>query len=299
MLTRSITKCYHRPTFATPAHLHALHFLTRIRCGCCASNLRLQSTSTSSPPPPDGKNHNDAEHPNPPAISLALKPTSLHHDLPTFLAHAHRVGLSPTSTTYIGTRYEYTVARTLRRFGFDLKRTGGRGDAGIDLLGVWHLPPALAPQPLRVLVQCKALKAKLGPNLIRELEGAFVGAPAGFRAKQGSAGGVVGILVSPREATRGVREAMGRSRWPMVWIMLEVAMQQHQRGRQATASGEEDAGGGEGKVRQVLWNKAAGEAGLEGLDVTIRYERAVGGEEGVGKECVLMWQGKPVTGLDE
>jgi hypothetical protein len=129
-----------------------------------------------------------------------------------------------------------------------------------------------------VLVQCKALKAKLGPNLIRELEGAFVGAPVGMRGK-----GVVGVLVSPREATKGVREAMGRSRWPMAWVMLEVL--QHD--------------GGMGKVRQVLWNKAAAEVGLEGLDVTTRYDKAVGREHDVGKECALMWQGKPVPGLDE
>lgn len=131
-------------------------------------------------------------------------------------------------------------------------------------------------------MQCKALKAKLGPNLIRELEGAFVGAPVGMRGK-----GVLGVLVSPREATKGVREAMGRSRWPMAWVMLEVL--QRDRGD----------GAGMGKVRQVLWNKAAAEVGLEGLDVTTRYDKAVEREREVGKECALMWQGKPVPGLDE
>ena len=159
---------------------------------------------------------------------------------------------------------------------------GGRGDAGIDLVGTWHLPPALAPVPLRVLVQCKALKAKLGPNLIRELEGAFVGAPVGMRGK-----GVVGVLVSPREATKGVREAMGRSRWPMAWVMLEVLQR------------DGGDGIGIGKVRQTLWNKAAAEVGLEGLDVTMRYDKAIEKEREVGKECALMWQGKPVPGLDE
>jgi hypothetical protein len=101
---------------------------------------------------------------------------------------------------------------------------------------------------------------------------------------------VIGVLVSPREATKGVRDAMGRSRWPMVWVMLEVRRQQ---GR------ESGVGDGEGRVRQVLWNKAAGQLGLEGLDVTMRYDKAMEGEDGVGKECVLMWQGRPVPGLDE
>jgi hypothetical protein len=202
--------------------------------------------------------------------------------LPTFLAHATRSGLSPTSTTYIGTYYEYIVQHTLRRFAFNLQRTGGRGDAGIDLIGTWHLPPVLAPVPLRVLVQCKAFKAKLSPNLIRELEGAFVGAPVGMRGK-----GVVGVLVSPREATKGVREAMGRSRWPMAWVMLEVLQRE----------GEDSMG--IGKMRQMLWNKAAAEVGLEGLDVTMRYDKALEKKREVGKECALMWQGKPVPGLDE
>ena len=131
-------------------------------------------------------------------------------------------------------------------------------------------------------MQCKAFKAKLSPNLIRELEGAFVGAPVGMRGK-----GVVGVLVSPREATKGVREAMGRSRWPMVWVMLEVPQREKEDSMRI------------GKIRQMLWNKAAVEVGLEGLDVTMRYGKALEKEHEVGKECALMWQGKPVPGLDE
>jgi len=137
-----------------------------------------------------------------------------------------------------------------------------------------------------VLVQCKALKAKLGPNLIRELEGAFVGAPSGWRGK-----GILGVLVSPREATKGVRDAMGRGRWPMCWVMLEMQPRDGEKG----ADGNGD---GKGKVKQVLWNKAASELGLEGLGVTVKYDSAGGLHEGVGKECVLMWDGRPVPGLD-
>ena len=211
--------------------------------------------------------------PEPPA-----NPTNLHHDLPSFLAHASRSSLAPTTTTYIGTYYEYLVADTLRRHGLTLSRTGGRGDSGIDLLGTWQLPEALSRHPLRVLVQCKALKTKLGPNLIRELEGAFVGAPSGWRGK-----GVLGILVSTREATKGVRDAMGKSTWPMAWVMLEVVKE-----------GEMDGG----KLRQVLWNKVASEMGLEGMDVTVKYGDRAEGEE-VGKEVLLMCQGRPLIGVDE
>ena len=73
----------------------------------------------------------------------------------------------------------------------------------------------------------------------------------------------------------------------MAWVMLEVLQR------------EGEDGIGIGKVRQMLWNKAAAEVGLEGLDVTMRYDKAVEKECEVGKECALMWQGKPVPGLDE
>lgn len=145
--------------------------------------------------------------------------------------------------------------------------------------------------PLRVLVQCKALKTKVGPNMIRELEGAFVGAPVGWRVMD-MRGGVFAVMVSTREATKGVREAMGRSKWPMVWVMLEIK----QKRDDLDGIAQEEVG----RVRQVLWNKVAAEMGLEGLTVTVKYEGAPNGtEQEMGKECVLMWSGKPVPGLEE
>jgi Protein of unknown function (DUF2034) len=207
------------------------------------------------------------------AISNAPQPgTPNHHDLPTFLSYANRIGLSTTSTTYVGTHYEYKVQSTLRRLGFSLTRIGGRDDSGIDLLGTWNLPSN--PHPLRVIVQCKALKGKLGPNLVRELEGAFIGAPNGW-----GGGGVLGILVSPKSATKGVREALGRSKWAMGWIMVETE-------------------GDKGKVRQVLWNRAAANIGLEGITVTMRYgENKEGGDGALDSECALMWKDKMIEGL--
>jgi Protein of unknown function (DUF2034) len=198
-----------------------------------------------------------------------------HNDLPSFLDYASRTGLSLTSTTYVGTHYEYTVQNTLRRLGFSLTRIGGRDDSGIDLLGTWHLPST--PHPLRVILQCKALKGKLGPNLVRELEGAFVGAQAGWKGE-----GVLGILVSPKSATKGVRDAMGRSKWAMGWIMVE----------------DED-GKGKGRVRQALWNRAAANIGLEGITVTMKYgEKKQGEDGGLDRECMLLWKDKPIEGLD-
>ncbi|KAL9600074.1 MAG: hypothetical protein Q9219_003444 [cf. Caloplaca sp. 3 TL-2023] len=208
--------------------------------------------------------------------SSAAKPPA-HHDLPSFLAYADSTSLSPTSSLYIGTRYEYLCAATLRRLSFNLIRTGGRSDHGIDLLGHWHLPSL--PYPLRALVQCKALKSKPGPSLVRELEGMYAGAPAGWRAstqnnsnEEGEANNnVIAVLCAKREATKGVREAVRRSKVPVVWVMVE------------------DLGGEEGKVRQVLWNERVREVGAEGVGVGVRYAL---GEGEVGKEVRLTWKGE-------
>jgi hypothetical protein len=145
-----------------------------------------------------------------------------------------------------------------------------------------------------VLVQCKALKAKLGPNLIRELEGAFVGAPVGWRGE-----GVIGMLVSKREATKGVRDAMGRSRFPLVWIGVDTlgldVKEREETGEEVDERGHDDLYlEGSGVVKQMLWNERAKEYGLEGIDVTTRYKG-----NGQEKELVLMWKGEVVKRLGE
>jgi hypothetical protein len=165
-----------------------------------------------------------------------------HHDLKTYLDYASRAGLDSKSTVFVGTRYEYTVQEVLKRLGFSLQQTGGASDYGIDLLGEWKLPAV--PLNLRVLVQCKALAKKSGPNFVRELEGAFVGAPAGWQGN-----GVIGLLVSQKPATKGMRDALARSRWPMGAVTCTS----------------------EGRLVQMLWNKKAEDEGLTGVGVGIRY----------------------------
>lgn len=186
-----------------------------------------------------------------------------HHDLPSFLEYATRINMDPKSTTYVGTHYEYTVQNALERLGISLKRIGGKSDYGIDLLGTWSVPSAL--QPLKVLVQCKAFARKIEPSQARELEGAFVGAPIGWREA-----GVLGLLVSQKSATKGVREALGRSRWPMGYVLC----------------------GDDGKILQMLWNRKAQQEGLEGIEVGLKY----GGGDRNEKEVILMWKGEPISG---
>src|SRR6266516_4651499 len=204
------------------------------------SSTRLFSTASTHPipseplPPPSKSQH--------------------HHDLPSFLDYASRSSLSLTSTTYIGTHYEYVVLSALRRLGFSMTRIGGRSDYGIDLLGDWTLPnqsstststPSSAPpQKLKVLAQCKAISRPPGPNLIRELEGAFPGAPVGWRGQ-----GVLGLLIAKSQATKGVREALGRSRWPLGFMLCTK----------------------DGVLQQFLWNKVAEQEGLQGWGIGVRY----------------------------
>lgn len=119
-------------------------------------------------------------------------------------------------------------------------------------------------------MQCKALRAKVTPNLVRELEGAFAGVPPGWRRDN-----VVGVLCAPREATKGVRDAVRAAGRGVVWIMVD------------------GIGASEGTVRQILWNEKAAHEGLMGLNVQIRYiSNEMVGQEGVEKEVVLTWKGQ-------
>ena len=138
--------------------------------------------------------------------SSTIDPSSPHNSLATFQRHALRTGLSRHSAVYTGTAYEYLAQSTLCSYGIDLYRVGGRGDRGVDLIGIWNIPLLTSSgqwktkrlrstedgttEPcrdldtyetlrLKVLVQCKRLVGKhamIRPSLIRELDGAVRGA---------------------------------------------------------------------------------------------------------------------------
>lgn len=291
-----------------------------------------------------------------------INPSAAHHSLATFLTHAQRTGLSTSSTVYNGTVYEYLTQETLRGHGFELHRMGGRGDRGVDLVGLWRIPRGRQETAsevdgerdsrggrhdlvvLRVLVQCKRLvgkHAKIGPNLIRELDGAVRGARLGFlfdsivpRATDSGDGGgmattatgkdpsialddaettnnsyysttpAIGVLVGTRPATKGVIDTLRRSNRGLVWIMLEEvtgtgnstsgvhsdADSESQPPRTTAEAGQEEdeARNTEpraefpstrpspptGRIRQIIWNQAARNLGLEGVDVVKRYVSA-------------------------
>ena len=163
-----------------------------------------------------------------------------------------------------------------------LYRVGGREDAGVDLVGTWHVPTTTARRHrhrhriLRVFVQCKALKAKLGPNLVRELEGTFTTFFSPSHRNQGEEDGKkdeVGILVSTREATKGVRDAMTSSVYPLFWMMVDR----------------------EGVLHQALWNARVDELGLGLLGVESRYNT----QSPTEKSIVLTWDGHDLPGMDQ
>ncbi|KAI1155163.1 hypothetical protein F4825DRAFT_81646 [Nemania diffusa] len=190
-----------------------------------------------------------------------------HHDLASYIAYAERTGLDVESKVFIGTRYEYSVAAALRPLGFNLRRIGGQSDKGIDLLGTWSVPSTPDHLPLRVILQCKAYStartARVGPQFIRELEGAYLGAPSGWRGS-----GAVGLFVTQRPATKGVREALAHSRWPLGYVSCT----------------------GDGDLEQMLWNQRAEEEGLEGMGVTARLSDE--DRHGNTRRLVLTWKGR-------
>ncbi|UKZ73789.1 hypothetical protein TrVFT333_001441 [Trichoderma virens FT-333] len=186
-------------------------------------------------------------------ISPSSSSSPPHSDLESFLEDAKRRGLDEKSPLFTGTRYEYLVAERLARYGFSLRRIGGASDFGVDLVGEWTVPAtttalsssssSAASRAIRVLVQCKAGIQRVGPHMIRELEGSFAGAPAGWRGN-----GVLGLLVAERTATKGMREALGRADVPMGYFCCS----------------------GDGVVRQMLWNQRAEDEGLEGVGVALK-----------------------------
>ena len=123
-------------------------------------------------------------------------------------------------------------------------------------------------------MQCKALKLKTGPALVRELEGAL-----------GSRGDGVAVLCARRPATKGVRDALRNSGRALVWMQVE----REGEGEGVGVDGVEVGSVGKVVVRQMLWNEAVERLGARGLDVTVK--RTGDGEDGEG-EIALLWEGE-------
>ncbi|KAL5114647.1 hypothetical protein ACEQ8H_007492 [Pleosporales sp. CAS-2024a] len=235
---------------------------------------------------------------SPDVPKFIVPPGSRRHDsLHAFVEYAEQANLSPTSSVYVGTHYEYTTALSLLRLGFSLFRIGASHDAGIDLIGHWVLAPLR--EPLCVIIQCKARNNSVSPCHLRDLEGSFSSVPAGWKNKY-----VLALLVTTHKATKGTLKALALSPRPMGFMMVSQF----------------------GAVQQFVWNRAAAEQGLEGVGVTLRHtprallastpeqdalgadskankKRAKFRDAGTEKDIQLTWMGTPIfperTALDD
>ena len=296
-----------------------------------SSLVRAADDNSTSQQPP-----NDVDHrarPLPTLISLVKPASQSHSNLPSFLDYARRDRLNPQTQVFVGTRYEYLTQKALSTYGFELLRTGKGGDRGVDLVGYWHLPDnsnagsdqSQTLQTLRVLIQCKRHKGKasLRPSAVRELEGAFLGAPTGWRGKD-----VLGIMVSTKRATKGVITALRASERGLVWVCLEeeeavdaeaLSDEVQQTDVDETEQVREDVEvfddatdlthdpttdepavirTVDGRVVQLLYNHAARSLGLEGLDVVQRHNLDQPDQPSM-PEINLVYRGQPVTGLND
>lgn len=246
-----------------------------------------------------------------------------HHGLSTHRTLTSSTSSSTSSSTVsVGTAYEHLCARTLRRLGFNLTRTGGRADRGIDLIGTWTVPspfPSLSPSPapapdaltstlpqtqtqtqtLRVVIQCKAHNRTPHPQWVRELEGTIGsigsgrGAPSEYRDQE-----TVGVLCATRAASPGLREAVRLAGRGMVWVQLLEAGheggEQEEEGERGQEKREEREKGGEGQVKQFLWNEAVTKAVGRGFGTGLRYKKGGGRDGGrrLTEQIVLMVDGR-------
>ena len=76
------------------------------------------------------------------------------------------------------------------------------------------------------------------------------------------------LLATTKEATKGVREAMTRSKWPMGFLTIDT----------------------DGSIRQFLWNHGATQRGLEGMGVTLRHLPKA---KAVSQEIALTFDSRP------
>lgn len=197
-----------------------------------------------------------------------IQSSTEHHDLQSFLTFAKQKGLSSETAVYKGTHYEYTVMESLKQFGFHLHRTGKSNDKGIDLLGHWRLPGK--PYEIKVLLQCKLSRGM--PASIRELEGAYAGAPSEWQGDS-----VLALLATSKNLTKGVLDGVQRSHSSLGALHIEP----------------------DGLTRQFIWNSIAGDRGLAGVGVTAKYEEVQlksgtpMSSKGTIKTVALTWKGQP------
>lgn len=192
--------------------------------------------------------------------------TGTHNDLSSFDELDHNT----KSTIYRGTRFEYQTQDILKkRLGIYTQRSAGNSDLGVDLRGTWFLPMSSSPQPgdkvrhLKVIVQCKAMGAKIGPKFVRELQGSL-----SFETQP-----TMAILAISSEFTKQALLPYAKSVWPMALVVIDTETNE---------------------CRKLMWNRAADKV-MHGLHVGTKW---IPGESGsVESRPVLCYEGKVLERL--
>jgi hypothetical protein len=180
-----------------------------------------------------------------------------------------------------------------QHLSMSLKRVGGKGDGGVDMLGWWWVPELLQDasvmgerRRIRVLAQCKAEKKKIGPKYVRELEGVLHrfhmsnirrenldDAPS--RATPHQHLPSLGLFISESPFTKATILYAQSSSIPLLLLHLPPVDQE-----KTSASCENSLG-------TAIWNPAlAGDQGLLGGQMEIRWERSNRGPDRPG----LWWR---------
>ncbi|KAH7345587.1 hypothetical protein B0J17DRAFT_43893 [Rhizoctonia solani] len=218
------------------------------------------------------------------------------------------------SSVVVGRAFEHRSLSLLQsRLSMSLTHVGARGDGGVDLQGWWwvpHLDEGKDKQrrAIRVLAQCKALKSRLGPIHVRELEGAALVQQHSFveDTQDTLATGVkqqelVAMIISLSGFTPGaVKRAMAS---PIPFLLLHLPapgasplLEQDQETTQPLPTPTTpDPDSDSDSIGSIIWNfKLSGATGLLGGHMEVRW--AMGqrrGKEQVEEgRPILYWKGK-------
>ncbi|CAE6405502.1 unnamed protein product [Rhizoctonia solani] len=211
------------------------------------------------------------------------------------------------STTLVGRAFEDRSLSLLQsRLSMTLTRIGGAGDGGVDLQGWWWVPRLTAKHDatderrgIRVLASCKALKSKLGPIHIRELEGAALVQQHSFA--QTSTTGIqtselVAVMISLSGFTPGTVKRAMASPIPFLLMHLPCPERSIESNKEtiepASVTTSPSIDSDTDSIGSMIWNsKLGGTTGLLGGHMEVRW--ALGQRQGQGQEGrpVLYWKG--------
>ncbi|GAB1522406.1 hypothetical protein RhiXN_08343 [Rhizoctonia solani] len=220
--------------------------------------------------------------------------------------------VSKLSTIVVGRAFEDRSLSLLQsRLSMTLTRVGGPGDGGVDLQGWWWIPRQAAKHDtndqrrgIRVIASCKALKSKLGPVHLRELEGAALvqqhslaeTSTTGIHTSE-----LVAVMISLSGFTpASIKKAMAS---PIPFLLMhlppheplpipstkqdEEATQTHSAPTSSESSSSSDS------IGSMIWNpKLGGTNGLLGGCMEVRWALSQRQRQDEAGRPVLYWKGK-------